>query len=46
MKAHNKEFIQYLSKGQFKLVAKNNQDCKYLTTGKIDDIQIYHGQIT
>ena len=33
---HNKKFTQYLLKGQFKLVF-NNQDCKYLMTGMIDN---------
>ena len=35
MKDHKKEFAQYLLKGQFKLVFKNNQGCKYLITSMI-----------
>ena len=37
MIAHNKKFNQYLSKGQFKLVFNNNQDCKYLMTDMINN---------
>ena len=37
MKDHNKKFNQYLLKGQFKLFLNNNQDCKYLFTGMIDN---------
>ena len=37
MIAHNKSFNQYLLKGQFKLVFKNNQDCKYLMTNMINN---------
>ena len=37
MKDHNKKFNLYLLKGQFKLVLKNNQDCKYLMTDMIDN---------
>ena len=36
MKNHNKNFNQYLSKGQFKLVF-NKQDCKYLITDMINN---------
>ena len=35
MKNHNKKFIHYLLKGQFKLVFNDNQDSKYLITGMI-----------
>ena len=37
MKDHNKKFNQYLLKGQYKLIFNNNQDCKYLSTGMIDN---------
>ena len=37
MKDHNKNFNQYLLKGQFKLVSNNNQDCKYLMTDMINN---------
>ena len=37
VKDHNKKFHQYLLKGQFKLVFNNNQDCKYLITGVINN---------
>ena len=37
MKDHNKKFHQYLLKGQFKLIFNNNQDCKYLITGMINN---------
>ena len=33
MKNQYKKFNHYLLKGEFKLVFKNNQDCKYLITG-------------
>ena len=33
---HNKKFTQYLLKGQFKLIFKN-QDCKYLITDMINN---------
>ena len=36
MKDHNKKFIQYLLKGQFKSVFNNNQDCNYLMTDMIN----------
>ena len=36
MKDYNKEYTQYLLKGQFKLVF-NNQDCKYLMTDMINN---------
>ena len=38
MKDHNKNFNHYLSKGQFKLVFNNNQDCKNLITGMINNV--------
>ena len=34
---HNKKFIHYLIKGGFKIVFIDNQDCKYITTGMIDN---------
>ena len=37
MKDHIKKFIHYLKKGEFKLVLNNNQDCKYIMTGMIDN---------
>ena len=37
MKDHNKKFNHYLLKGEFKLVFNNNQDCKYIMTGMIDN---------
>ena len=37
IKDHNKKFNHYLLKGEFKLVFNNNQDCKYITTGTIDN---------
>ena len=37
MKGHNKKINQYLLKGQLKLFFNNNQDCKYLITGIIDN---------
>ena len=37
MKDHNKKFNQYLITSEFKLVFNNNQDCKYITTGMIDN---------
>ena len=37
IKDHNKEFNHYLLKGEFKLVINNNQDCKYILTGMIDN---------
>ena len=36
MKDHNKKFNHYLTKGEFKLVFNNNQDCKNIMTGMID----------
>ena len=36
MKDHNKKINHYLSRGQFKLVFNNNQDCKYIMTGMVD----------
>ena len=37
MKDHNKKINHYLLKGQFKLVFNDNQDCKNLITGMIDN---------
>ena len=37
IKDHNKKFHQYVFKGQFKLVFNDNQDCKYLMTGMINN---------
>ena len=37
MKDHNKKFNHYLINGEFKLVFNNNQDCKYLITGMINN---------
>ena len=37
MKEHNKVFNQGLLKGEFKLVFNDNEDCKYIITGMIDD---------
>ena len=37
MKDHNKKFNHYFLKGQFKLVFNDNQDCKYVMTGVIDN---------
>ena len=37
IKDHNKKFNHYLLKGEFKLVFKNHQDCKYIMTGMIDN---------
>ena len=37
MKDHNKKFDHYLIKVEFKLVFNNNQDCKYILTGMIDN---------
>ena len=37
MKNHDKKINHYLLKGQFKLVFNNNQDCKYIMTGMIDN---------
>ena len=34
---HNKKFYHSLLKGQFKIVFNNNQDCKYILTGMIDN---------
>ena len=34
---HNKKFNHYLLKGEFKLVFNDNQDCKYIMTGMIDN---------
>ena len=34
---HNKKFFHCLSKGQFKSVFNNNQDCKYLLTSMVDN---------
>ena len=37
MKDHNKNLIQYLLIGEFKLVFIKNQDCEYLITGMINN---------
>ena len=37
MKDHNKKINHYLLKGEFKLVLNDNQDCKYIMTGMIDN---------
>ena len=37
MKDHNKKLNPYLLKGEFKLVFNNNQDCKFIMTGMIDN---------
>ena len=37
MKDHKKKLNHYLLKGQFILVFNNNQDCKYIITGLIDN---------
>ena len=37
MKDHNKNFNHYLLKIEFKLVFNDNQDCKYIMTGMIDN---------
>ena len=37
MKDHNEKFNHYLLKGQFKLVFNDNQDCKYVKTGMIEN---------
>ena len=34
---HNKKFNHYLIKGQFKVVFNNNQNCKYILRGMIDN---------
>ena len=34
---HNKNFDHYLIIGEFKLVFNDYQDCKYITTGMIDN---------
>ena len=34
---HSTKFNHCLSKGQFKIVFINNQDCKYILTGMIDN---------
>ena len=36
MKSHNEKINHYLFKGEFKLVFRNNQGCKYIMTGMID----------
>ena len=36
-KDDNKKVNHYLIKGEFKLVFNNNQDCKYVMTGMIDN---------
>ena len=37
MENHHEKFSHYLIKGEFKLVFKNIQDCKYVMTGMIDN---------
>ena len=37
LKDHNKKFNHYLLTGEFKLDFNNNQDCKYVLTGMIDN---------
>ena len=37
IKNHYKKFNHYLLKGEFKLVFINNQSCKYIMTGMIDN---------
>ena len=37
IKDHNKKVIHYLLKGKFKLVFNNNQGCKNIKTGMIDN---------
>ena len=37
MKDHYKKFNHYLIKGEFKLVFNNNQDCKKIMTGMVDN---------
>ena len=37
MKDHIKEFNHYHLKGEFKLVFNNNQHCKVILTGMIDN---------
>ena len=37
IKDHNKKFNHYLLKGKFKLVFNNNQNCKFIMTGMIDN---------
>ena len=37
MKDQNKNFNHDLFKGEFKIVFNNNQDCKYIMTGMIDN---------
>ena len=37
MKDHNKKIIQYLLKGQLKIVFNINQDCKYVMTDMINN---------
>ena len=37
MNDHNKKLTHYLIKGEIKLVFNNNQDCKYVMTGVIDN---------
>ena len=41
MEDHNKKFNHYLLKGQFKLVYNNNEDCKCIMTGMIDNRTIF-----
>ena len=37
MNHHNKNFDHYILNGHIKLVFNDNQDCKYITTGMIDN---------
>ena len=37
IKDHNKKPNHYLLKGEFELVFNDNQDCKYMLTGMIDN---------
>ena len=39
IKDHNKKFIHYLLKNEFKLHFNNNLDCNYIMTGMIDNRQ-------
>ena len=37
IKDHDKNFNHFLIKGEYKLVFNNNQDCKYIMTGMVDN---------
>ena len=41
MKDHNKKFNHYLLKREFKLVFNDNQDCKNILTGMIDNTTVF-----